>query len=84
MTTAFLLSFYRSIILNPAYFRNHLRQATVFRCLERYSEAARYVCYNFCEDLLQVKLTLFSASGNSIRELSVSLIEHDFARIIIL
>ncbi|KFV13739.1 Spermatogenesis-associated protein 16, partial [Pterocles gutturalis] len=31
----------RSIILNPAYFRNHLRQATVFRCLERYSEAAR-------------------------------------------
>ncbi|KAI5940116.1 Spermatogenesis-associated protein 16 [Manis javanica] len=32
---------HRSIILNPAYFRNHLRQATVFRCLERYSEAAR-------------------------------------------
>ncbi|KAM6127509.1 spermatogenesis-associated protein 16 [Phoenicopterus ruber ruber] len=32
---------YRSIILNPAYFRNHLRQAAVFRCLERYSEAAR-------------------------------------------
>ncbi|XP_054966854.1 spermatogenesis-associated protein 16 [Pan paniscus] len=30
-----------SIVLNPAYFRNHLRQATVFRCLERYSEAAR-------------------------------------------
>ncbi|XP_010291386.1 PREDICTED: spermatogenesis-associated protein 16-like, partial [Phaethon lepturus] len=33
---------HRSIILNPAYFRNHLRQAVVFRCLERYSEAARY------------------------------------------
>ncbi|KAM6305099.1 spermatogenesis-associated protein 16 [Aegotheles albertisi] len=32
---------HRSIVLNPAYFRNHLRQATVFRCLERYSEAAR-------------------------------------------
>ncbi|KAM6064541.1 spermatogenesis-associated protein 16 [Theristicus caerulescens] len=32
---------YRSIILNPAYFRNHLCQAAVFRCLERYSEAAR-------------------------------------------
>ncbi|XP_077017176.1 spermatogenesis-associated protein 16 [Tamandua tetradactyla] len=32
---------HRSIALNPAYFRNHLRQATVFRCLERYSEAAR-------------------------------------------
>ncbi|NXJ75733.1 SPT16 protein, partial [Trogon melanurus] len=32
---------HRSIILNPAYFRNHLRQAAVFRCLERYSEAAR-------------------------------------------
>ncbi|KAM5293366.1 spermatogenesis-associated protein 16 [Ctenodactylus gundi] len=32
---------HRSIILNPTYFRNHLRQATVFRCLERYSEAAR-------------------------------------------
>uniref|UniRef100_A0A8C8RDI5 Spermatogenesis-associated protein 16 n=1 Tax=Pelusios castaneus TaxID=367368 RepID=A0A8C8RDI5_9SAUR len=32
---------HRSIILNPAYFRNHLRQATVFRWLERYSEAAR-------------------------------------------
>ncbi|XP_012591862.1 spermatogenesis-associated protein 16 isoform X1 [Microcebus murinus] len=32
---------HRSILLNPAYFRNHLRQATVFRCLERYSEAAR-------------------------------------------
>uniref|UniRef100_A0A8B9EVD5 Spermatogenesis associated 16 n=1 Tax=Amazona collaria TaxID=241587 RepID=A0A8B9EVD5_9PSIT len=32
---------YRSIILNPSYFRNHLRQAAVFRCLERYSEAAR-------------------------------------------
>ncbi|KAM5275004.1 LOW QUALITY PROTEIN: spermatogenesis-associated protein 16 [Hipposideros larvatus] len=32
---------HRSIFLNPAYFRNHLRQATVFRCLERYSEAAR-------------------------------------------
>ncbi|NXK11809.1 SPT16 protein, partial [Herpetotheres cachinnans] len=32
---------HRSIILNPAYFRNHLRQAAVFRCLERYSEATR-------------------------------------------
>ncbi|KFU95214.1 Spermatogenesis-associated protein 16, partial [Chaetura pelagica] len=32
---------HRSIILNPAYFRNHLRQAAVFRCLERCSEAAR-------------------------------------------
>ncbi|XP_027731462.1 spermatogenesis-associated protein 16 [Vombatus ursinus] len=32
---------HRSIVLNPAYFRNHLRQATVFRCLGRYSEAAR-------------------------------------------
>ncbi|XP_067392664.1 spermatogenesis-associated protein 16 [Emydura macquarii macquarii] len=32
---------HRSIILNPAYFRNHLRQAAVFRWLERYSEAAR-------------------------------------------
>ncbi|XP_041515458.1 spermatogenesis-associated protein 16 [Microtus oregoni] len=32
---------HRSIVLNPAYFRNHLRQAAVFRCLERYSEAAR-------------------------------------------
>ncbi|XP_025917657.1 spermatogenesis-associated protein 16 [Apteryx rowi] len=32
---------HRSIILNPAYFRNHLRQAAVFRCLERYPEAAR-------------------------------------------
>ncbi|NXT26123.1 SPT16 protein, partial [Syrrhaptes paradoxus] len=32
---------HRSIIQNPSYFRNHLRQATVFRCLERYSEAAR-------------------------------------------
>ncbi|XP_009699507.1 PREDICTED: spermatogenesis-associated protein 16-like, partial [Cariama cristata] len=31
---------HRSIILNPAYFRNHLRQAAVFRCLKRYSEAA--------------------------------------------
>ncbi|NXX55557.1 SPT16 protein, partial [Scopus umbretta] len=31
----------RSIILNPAYFRNHLRQAAAFRRLERYSEAAR-------------------------------------------
>uniref|UniRef100_A0A8D0FPU1 Spermatogenesis associated 16 n=1 Tax=Strix occidentalis caurina TaxID=311401 RepID=A0A8D0FPU1_STROC len=32
---------HRSIILNPAYFRNHLRQAAAFRFLERYSEAAR-------------------------------------------
>ncbi|XP_074768198.1 spermatogenesis-associated protein 16 [Athene noctua] len=32
---------HRSIILNPAYFRNHLRQAAAFRSLERYSEAAR-------------------------------------------
>ncbi|NXC43929.1 SPT16 protein, partial [Penelope pileata] len=32
---------HRSITLNPAYFRNHLRQAAVFRRLERYSEAAR-------------------------------------------
>nr|XP_004652394.1 spermatogenesis-associated protein 16 [Jaculus jaculus]XP_044985937.1 spermatogenesis-associated protein 16 [Jaculus jaculus] len=32
---------HRSIVLNPAYFRNHLRQAAVFRSLERYSEAAR-------------------------------------------
>ncbi|XP_074860544.1 spermatogenesis-associated protein 16 [Carettochelys insculpta] len=32
---------HRSIILNPSYFRNHLRQAAVFRWLERYSEAAR-------------------------------------------
>ncbi|XP_032080709.1 spermatogenesis-associated protein 16 [Thamnophis elegans] len=34
---------HRSVILNPAYFRNHLRQAAVFRCLERYSEAARSI-----------------------------------------
>ncbi|KFQ26492.1 Spermatogenesis-associated protein 16, partial [Merops nubicus] len=32
---------HRSIILNPAYFRNHLRQAAVFRRLQRYAEAAR-------------------------------------------
>ncbi|XP_065604488.1 spermatogenesis-associated protein 16 [Cyrtonyx montezumae] len=32
---------HRSVILNPAYFRNHLCQAAVFRWLERYSEAAR-------------------------------------------
>ncbi|NXS08643.1 SPT16 protein, partial [Neodrepanis coruscans] len=31
----------RSIIQNPSYFRNHLRQAACFRCLQRYSEAAR-------------------------------------------
>lgn len=43
LTCIFLCCFTRSIILNPVYFRNHLRQATVFRCLERYSEAARYV-----------------------------------------
>ncbi|XP_064499671.1 spermatogenesis-associated protein 16-like isoform X1 [Pseudopipra pipra] len=32
---------HRSIIENPSYFRNHLRQAACFRCLQRYSEAAR-------------------------------------------
>ncbi|KFV12586.1 Spermatogenesis-associated protein 16, partial [Tauraco erythrolophus] len=32
---------HRSIIQNSANFRNHLRQAAVFRHLERYSEAAR-------------------------------------------
>ncbi|XP_050193347.1 spermatogenesis-associated protein 16-like [Myiozetetes cayanensis] len=32
---------HRSIIQNPSYFRNHLRQAACFRCLRRYSEAAR-------------------------------------------
>ncbi|KFQ40486.1 Spermatogenesis-associated protein 16, partial [Mesitornis unicolor] len=32
---------HRSIILNPAYFRNHLRQAAVFRRLKRHTEAAR-------------------------------------------
>ncbi|NXI59757.1 SPT16 protein, partial [Chloroceryle aenea] len=32
---------HRSITLNPFYFRNHLRQAATFRCLRRYSEAAR-------------------------------------------
>ncbi|XP_078521573.1 spermatogenesis-associated protein 16 [Lissotriton helveticus] len=32
---------HRSITLNPSYFRNHLRQATVFRLLDRYTEAAR-------------------------------------------
>ncbi|XP_069753050.1 spermatogenesis-associated protein 16-like [Narcine bancroftii] len=32
---------HRSILLNPINFRNHLRQAAVFRCLERYTEAAR-------------------------------------------
>ncbi|NXP24310.1 SPT16 protein, partial [Scytalopus superciliaris] len=32
---------HRSIIQNPSYFRNHLRQAACFRCLQRYSEAAR-------------------------------------------
>nr|XP_033813677.1 spermatogenesis-associated protein 16 [Geotrypetes seraphini] len=32
---------HRSITLNPTYFRNHLRQASVFRSLERYPEAAR-------------------------------------------
>ncbi|NXA16580.1 SPT16 protein, partial [Sapayoa aenigma] len=31
----------RSVIQNPSYFRNHLRQAACFRCLQRYSEAAR-------------------------------------------
>ncbi|XP_058684596.1 spermatogenesis-associated protein 16 [Poecile atricapillus] len=32
---------HRSIIQNPSHFCNHLRQATCFRCLHRYSEAAR-------------------------------------------
>ncbi|XP_006001056.1 spermatogenesis-associated protein 16 [Latimeria chalumnae] len=32
---------HRSIILNPVNFRNHLRQAAVFKALERYVEAAR-------------------------------------------
>ncbi|NXH13387.1 SPT16 protein, partial [Bucco capensis] len=32
---------HRSITLNPAYFRNHLRQAAAFWRLHRYSEAAR-------------------------------------------
>lgn len=32
----------RSIIQNPSHFCNHLRQAACFRCLHRYSEAARY------------------------------------------
>ncbi|NXA95078.1 SPT16 protein, partial [Melanocharis versteri] len=31
----------RSIIQNPSHFCNHLRQAACFRCLHRYSEAAR-------------------------------------------
>ncbi|NXI02886.1 SPT16 protein, partial [Pachycephala philippinensis] len=31
----------RSIIQNPSHFRSHLRQAACFRCLHRYSEAAR-------------------------------------------
>ncbi|KAL9823504.1 uncharacterized protein GJ701_015807 [Geothlypis trichas] len=34
----------RSIIQNPSHFCNHLRQAACFRCLHRYSEAARYFC----------------------------------------
>uniref|UniRef100_A0A8C5WJ36 Spermatosis associated 16 n=1 Tax=Leptobrachium leishanense TaxID=445787 RepID=A0A8C5WJ36_9ANUR len=32
---------HRSIVSNPSNFRNHIRQAAVFRLLERYSEAAR-------------------------------------------
>ncbi|NXK88115.1 SPT16 protein, partial [Formicarius rufipectus] len=32
---------HRSIIQNPSYFRHHLLQAACFRCLQRYSEAAR-------------------------------------------
>ncbi|NXM49345.1 SPT16 protein, partial [Gymnorhina tibicen] len=32
---------HRSIIQNPCDFRSHLRQAACFRCLHRYSEAAR-------------------------------------------
>ncbi|XP_027564307.1 spermatogenesis-associated protein 16-like [Neopelma chrysocephalum] len=32
---------HRSIIQNPSHFRNHLLQAACFRCLQRYSEAAR-------------------------------------------
>ncbi|NWY22888.1 SPT16 protein, partial [Aphelocoma coerulescens] len=32
---------HRSIIQNPSHFRSHLRQAVCFRCLHRYSEAAR-------------------------------------------
>ncbi|NXR52033.1 SPT16 protein, partial [Hippolais icterina] len=32
---------HRSIIQNPSHFCNHLRQAACFRCLHRYSEAAR-------------------------------------------
>jgi hypothetical protein len=37
-----------------------------------------------CEDLFKVKLILFSDSGNSIRELSISLMEYDFTQIIVL
>uniref|UniRef100_A0A8C3UNQ0 SPT16 protein n=1 Tax=Catharus ustulatus TaxID=91951 RepID=A0A8C3UNQ0_CATUS len=36
-----LLHSHRSIIENPSHFCNHLRQAACFRCLHRYSEAAR-------------------------------------------
>ncbi|NWY67349.1 SPT16 protein, partial [Erithacus rubecula] len=32
---------HRSIIENPSHFCNHMRQAACFRCLHRYSEAAR-------------------------------------------
>ncbi|NWI35792.1 SPT16 protein, partial [Picathartes gymnocephalus] len=32
---------HRSIIQNPSHYCNHLRQAACFRCLHRYSEAAR-------------------------------------------
>ncbi|XP_014117336.1 PREDICTED: spermatogenesis-associated protein 16 [Pseudopodoces humilis] len=51
---------HRSIIQNPSHFCNHLRQATCFRCLHRYSEAARYLC---CSGFHRAPLHRFPCSS---------------------
>ncbi|RLV76383.1 hypothetical protein DV515_00017031, partial [Chloebia gouldiae] len=47
---------HRSIIQNPSHFCNHLRQAACFRCLHRYSEAARYCCCSGSSASLSLQL----------------------------
>ncbi|NXA84573.1 SPT16 protein, partial [Thryothorus ludovicianus] len=49
---------HRSIIQNPSHFCNHLRQAACFRCLHRYSEAARSAMVAQCLYILAEGCTL--------------------------
>ncbi|NWR44236.1 SPT16 protein, partial [Regulus satrapa] len=81
----------RSIVQNPSHFCNHLRQAACFRCLHRYSEAARSAMVAQClyvlaegaaletSDLLQLYWQALTQEALS-REVSFSVLYTPFEK----